>query len=150
MTDGPLRRDGPLGRDVPEGLPALLRARERGGGTPWPEGTPRVEVRTASIRLPGIVGLLLAIPAFFLFGLVAIMLVVAGAVGMLIGPWMLRRMLRRVEAEVPSGDTTIELDHSSYADEDQGQARKQEQRQDQDRAAISRSSSSRKRGSTSA
>jgi len=156
MTDDPPGGESPFGRDLPEGLPALLRAQARGGGPPWPEGPPRIEVRSASMRLPGILGLLLAIPLFFLFGLVAITLLVVGAVGMLIGPWLLRRMIRRMEAEVPAGDTTIELDRSSYAEgewepgpaQPRTEGRPQD-RQDQDRVEISRSSSSRNRGSTS-
>ncbi len=149
MSDDPRGGKPPFGRDLPEGLPALLRAQAREGGPPWPDGPPRVEMRSASIRLPGILGLLLAIPLFFLFGLVAIMLLVAGAVGMLIGPWVLRRMIRRMEAEVPAGDTTIELDRSSYVEGEWEPGPAQERAGDQERAEIKRSSSSRNRGRTS-
>ena len=141
MSDDPRWGEPPF----PEDLPALLRAQARRGG----EGPPRVEVRTASMRLPGILGLLLAIPLFFLFGLVAITLLVIGAVGMLIGPWVLRRMIRRMEAEVPAGDTTIELDRSSYVEGEWEPGPAPPRAQDQDRAEINRSSSSRNRGRTS-
>lgn len=164
MTDG---RDAPQRRAGPEGVPARRQQGEHFGGYPGSTGAPRVEIRTASIRLPGILGLLLAIPAFFVFGLVAIMLMVAGVVGMLIGPWMLRRMLRRMDDEVRSGEATIELERPAYSDLGQAQSQAQDRAdlrsgettielersayssQDQDRAAINRSSSSRKRGNTS-
>jgi hypothetical protein len=115
---------------------AVWAAHERRAQGPVP---PHVEIRTASFRIPGVLGFLLAIPAFLLFGVLAIAIVVLGAVGTMLAPWVLRRMVRQMEAEIPPADATIELDRSEYRDEDRAQ----------ERAEISRSSSSRSRGRTS-
>lgn len=74
----------------------------------------RVEIRTATIRIPGVLGLLLAIPVLFVFGAIALACLVAGLTAMTIAPWLLRRAGPEAGHEEPSAEDAVTLDRTAY------------------------------------
>jgi hypothetical protein len=68
----------------------------------------------ATIRIPGALGVLFAIPVLVVFGLVALACLVAGLTAMMVAPWILRRRgVEAVHEEADAGDT-ITLDRAAY------------------------------------
>ena len=71
---------------------------------------PAGEIRSVSIRVPGMVALLLAIPVLLLAGLLALAGLVAGVAALVLMPWLARRHPRSFDAE----ESTITLDPTAY------------------------------------
>ena len=72
----------------------------------------RVYVRTAVFRVPAAAGAVLAIPALFLVGAVAVAALAAGAAALLLGPALLRAAGARTRRDEDA--TTVTLDPSAY------------------------------------
>ena len=69
---------------------------------------------TATIRIPGALGLLFAIPVLSVFGAVALACLVAGLTAMMVAPWLVRHRGTEVVHEEPDAENTITLDGAAY------------------------------------
>ena len=117
---------------------ALARPGEGGGGADArtgrdgrPGGGPtRTTVHGTTVGMPGWLALLLAVPAFLAFGVLALIVVVLAVMATVLAPWLLRRSLRRLERELATeveqarreeeAGPAIELPRDAYHDASRG------------------------------
>ena len=88
------------------------------------QGPRRVEIRTATIRISGALGLLLAIPVLFVFGAVALACLVAGLTAMMVAPGLFRHAERETGREELDSEDAITLADTAYRTIDEPRARR--------------------------
>jgi hypothetical protein len=78
------------------------------------ERPPHLYVRSVNVRIPGLLGLVLALPLLLVFGAVALTSLLVALAASVFVPRLLRGSPRHLDAGAPDAPDTITLERSAY------------------------------------